>query len=78
VYVAYSTLWVVGSLLAMQIRFIGFNHVVSNELLAWNGVFMGLQVGRRRLGGTGMWVCVGGGRGQGGASSSTSAASSPP
>lgn len=49
VYVAYSTLWTVGSLLAMQVRFIGFNHVVSNELLAWNGVFAGLQVGPRLL-----------------------------
>lgn len=30
-----------------QIRFIGFNHVMSNELLSFNGVFVGLQVGGR-------------------------------
>jgi hypothetical protein len=27
-----------------QVRFIGFNHVTSTELLAWNAVFVGLQV----------------------------------
>ncbi|KXZ53944.1 hypothetical protein GPECTOR_6g862 [Gonium pectorale] len=43
-YVAYTTFWAVGSLLAMQVRFIGFNHVLSNELLAFNGVFLGLQL----------------------------------
>lgn len=43
-YIAYTTFWTVGSLLAMQIRFIGFNHVMSNELLSFNGVFVGLQV----------------------------------
>lgn len=43
VYVAFTTMWAVGSLLAMQIRFIGFNHVKSNELLAFNAVFVGLQ-----------------------------------
>ncbi|KAJ9515404.1 hypothetical protein QJQ45_016406 [Haematococcus lacustris] len=42
-YIAYTTLWAVGSLLAMQVRFIGFNHIVSTELLAWNAVFLGLQ-----------------------------------
>ncbi|KAF5829471.1 Oligosaccharyl transferase STT3 subunit-domain-containing protein [Dunaliella salina] len=42
-YTAYTTLWVVGTMLAMQIRFIGFNHIVSNELLAWNGIFLALQ-----------------------------------
>uniref|UniRef100_A0A7S0S2X5 dolichyl-diphosphooligosaccharide--protein glycotransferase n=1 Tax=Chlamydomonas leiostraca TaxID=1034604 RepID=A0A7S0S2X5_9CHLO len=42
-YVAYTTLWAVGSILAMQVRFIGFNHVLSTELLAWNAVFVGLQ-----------------------------------
>lgn len=42
-YVAYTTFWAVGSVLAMQIRFIGFNHVKSNELLAFNAVFVGLQ-----------------------------------
>lgn len=30
-----------------QIRFIGFNHVMSNELLSFNGVFVGLQAGGR-------------------------------
>ncbi|EFJ42045.1 hypothetical protein VOLCADRAFT_83836 [Volvox carteri f. nagariensis] len=44
IYVAYTTFWAVGSLLAMQVRFIGFNHVTSNELLSFNGVFVGLQV----------------------------------
>ncbi|GFH09530.1 uncharacterized protein HaLaN_04691 [Haematococcus lacustris] len=34
-YIAYTTLWAV--------RFIGFNHIVSTELLAWNAVFLGLQ-----------------------------------
>ncbi|GFR51879.1 hypothetical protein Agub_g14356 [Astrephomene gubernaculifera] len=43
-YLAYTTFWVVGSLLAMQVRFIGFNHVLSTELLSFNGVFVGLQV----------------------------------
>ena len=28
----------------MQIRFIGFNHVLSTELLLWNCMFVGLQV----------------------------------
>ncbi|GLC40329.1 hypothetical protein PLESTB_000628800 [Pleodorina starrii] len=44
IYVAYTTFWAVGSILAMQVRFIGFNHVTSNELLSFNGVFVGLQV----------------------------------
>lgn len=44
VYVAYTSFWVVGSILAMQVRFIGFNHVTSNELLSFNAVFVGLQV----------------------------------
>lgn len=35
---------------AAQIRFIGFNHVLSNELLSWNAVFAALQV-RDRAGG---------------------------
>ncbi|KAG2496762.1 hypothetical protein HYH03_005171 [Edaphochlamys debaryana] len=43
IYVAYTTFWAVGSILAMQVRFIGFNHVVSNELFAFNGVFVALQ-----------------------------------
>ncbi|KAG2440767.1 hypothetical protein HXX76_003623 [Chlamydomonas incerta] len=43
-YVAYTTFWVVGGILAMQIRFIGFNHVLSNELLSWNAIFVALQV----------------------------------
>lgn len=42
-YLAYTTFWAVGSILAMQIRFIGFNHIVSNELLSFNAVFVALQ-----------------------------------
>lgn len=32
-----------------QVRFIGFNHVMSTELLAWNAVFVGLQVRTAKL-----------------------------
>eukprot|EP00879_Flechtneria_rotunda_P023308 GHRR01024657.1.p1 GENE.GHRR01024657.1~~GHRR01024657.1.p1 ORF type:complete len:542 (+),score=179.30 GHRR01024657.1:95-1627(+) len=42
-YVAYTTFWAVGGLLAMQVRFIGSNHVTSHELLAFNMVWLGLQ-----------------------------------
>lgn len=43
-YVAYTAFWAIGSLLAMQVRFISFNHVLSSELLSFNGVFLGLQL----------------------------------
>eukprot|EP00878_Enallax_costatus_P018254 GHUV01019210.1.p1 GENE.GHUV01019210.1~~GHUV01019210.1.p1 ORF type:complete len:466 (+),score=111.46 GHUV01019210.1:220-1617(+) len=42
-YVAYTTFWAIGGLLAMQVRFIGSNHVTSHELLAFNVVWLGLQ-----------------------------------
>lgn len=42
-YVAYTTFWAVGGPLAMLIRFIGSNHVTSHELLAFNGLWLGLQ-----------------------------------
>ncbi|MEW5301590.1 MAG: hypothetical protein WDW36_004441 [Sanguina aurantia] len=42
-FVAYTTFWLVGSLLAQQIRFIGFNHVTSGELLSFNAIFVALQ-----------------------------------
>ncbi|GBG67744.1 hypothetical protein CBR_g872 [Chara braunii] len=43
-YVAYSTLYILGTLLAMQIRFVGFQHVQSGEHMAAMGVFFLLQV----------------------------------
>jgi hypothetical protein len=44
-YVAYTVFWALGGLLAMQIRFIGGNHLTSHELLSFNMVWLGLQVG---------------------------------
>ncbi|EFJ19648.1 oligosaccharyltransferase subunit STT3 [Selaginella moellendorffii] len=43
-YVAYNTLYVLGMLLAMQIRFVGFQHVQSGEHMAAMGVFFLMQV----------------------------------
>eukprot|EP00850_Spirogloea_muscicola_P006219 SM000029S10514 [mRNA] locus=s29:553246:564183:- [translate_table: standard] len=43
-YVAYCAVYILGSLLAMQIRFIGFQHVQSGEHMAALGVFLLLQV----------------------------------
>jgi hypothetical protein len=43
--VAYTVFWALGGLLAMQIRFIGGNHLTSHELLSFNMVWLGLQVG---------------------------------
>lgn len=43
-YVAYNTLYIIGMLLAMQIRFVGFQHVQSGEHMAAMGVFFLMQV----------------------------------
>ncbi|KAK4567343.1 hypothetical protein RGQ29_003239 [Quercus rubra] len=43
-YVAYNSMYVVGMLLAMQIRFVGFQHVQSGEHMAAMGVFFLMQV----------------------------------
>jgi len=43
-YVAYNCMYVLGMLLAMQIRFVGFQHVQSGEHMASMGVFFLLQV----------------------------------
>ncbi|RWR92602.1 dolichyl-diphosphooligosaccharide--protein glycosyltransferase subunit STT3B [Cinnamomum micranthum f. kanehirae] len=43
-YVAYCTMYVLGMLLAMQIRFVGFQHVQSGEHMAAMGVFFLMQV----------------------------------
>lgn len=43
-YTAYCTFFVCGTILAMQIRFIGFNHVQSSEHLAFILTFIGLNV----------------------------------
>ncbi|RZB62049.1 Dolichyl-diphosphooligosaccharide--protein glycosyltransferase subunit STT3B [Glycine soja] len=42
-YVAYNCMYVLGMLLAMQIRFVGFQHVQSGEHMAAMGVFFLLQ-----------------------------------
>lgn len=42
-YVAYSTFYVLGSLLAMQVQFVGYNIVTSAECAASHGVFVLLQ-----------------------------------
>lgn len=42
-YVAYTTFWAIGGPMAMLVRFIGSNHVTSHELLAFNGLWVGLQ-----------------------------------
>eukprot|EP00250_Pteridium_aquilinum_P014676 c22137_g1_i1 orf=301-2505(+) len=43
-YVAYNTMYILGMLLAMQIRFVGFQHVQSGEHMAAMGVFFLSQV----------------------------------
>ncbi|KAL5721490.1 dolichyl-diphosphooligosaccharide--protein glycotransferase [Ranunculus cassubicifolius] len=43
-YVAYNCMYVLGSLLAMQIQFVGFQHVQSGEHMAAMGVFFLMQV----------------------------------
>lgn len=43
-YVAYNCMYVVGMLLAMQIRFVGFQHVQSGEHMGAMGVFFLIQV----------------------------------
>eukprot|EP00897_Mesotaenium_endlicherianum_P006913 jgi/Mesen1/624/ME000108S10787 len=43
-YVAYNTFYLLGMLLAMQIRFIGFQHIQSGEHMGALGVFLLLQV----------------------------------
>ncbi|KAL3677784.1 hypothetical protein R1sor_020740 [Riccia sorocarpa] len=43
-YIAYNTLYILGMLLAMQIRFVGFQHVQSGEHMAAMGIFFLMQV----------------------------------
>ncbi|KAK1404513.1 Dolichyl-diphosphooligosaccharide--protein glycotransferase [Heracleum sosnowskyi] len=43
-YVAYNSMYILGMLLAMQIRFVGFQHVQSGEHMAAMGVFFLMQV----------------------------------
>ncbi len=43
-YVAYSTFYVLGSLLAMQVPFVGFNVVMSAETAGAHGTFVVMQV----------------------------------
>eukprot|EP00761_Pharyngomonas_kirbyi_P010244 gb/GECH01010263.1/.p1 GENE.gb/GECH01010263.1/~~gb/GECH01010263.1/.p1 ORF type:complete len:707 (+),score=129.94 gb/GECH01010263.1/:1-2121(+) len=43
-YVAYSTFYILGTLLAMQVRFVGFQAVQSGEHMAALGVFILLQL----------------------------------
>ncbi|CAN1266750.1 Dolichyl-diphosphooligosaccharide--protein glycosyltransferase subunit STT3B [Linum perenne] len=43
-YIAYNSMYVLGMLLAMQIRFVGFQHVQSGEHMAAMGVFFLMQV----------------------------------
>lgn len=43
-YIAYNCMYILGMLLAMQIRFVGFQHVQSGEHMAAMGVFFLLQV----------------------------------
>ena len=42
-YIAYSTFYILGSILAMQIPFVGFNVVKQAECILSHGVFIGLQ-----------------------------------
>jgi dolichyl-diphosphooligosaccharide--protein glycosyltransferase len=39
-YIAYNCMYILGMLLAMQIRFVGFQHVQSGEHMASIGVFL--------------------------------------
>ncbi|KAG0588383.1 hypothetical protein KC19_2G239500 [Ceratodon purpureus] len=43
-YIAYSSVYIIGMLLAMQIRFVGYQHVQSGEHMAAMGVFFLMQV----------------------------------
>eukprot|EP00904_Undaria_pinnatifida_P008662 jgi/Undpi1/4926/HiC_scaffold_19.g08278.m1 len=43
-YIAYSTFYALGSLMAMQVPFVGFNVVKQAECMASHGVFIGIQV----------------------------------
>eukprot|EP00752_Nemacystus_decipiens_P005830 g5269.t1 len=43
-YVAYSTFYALGSIMAMQVPFVGFNVVKQAECMASHGVFVGIQV----------------------------------
>uniref|UniRef100_A0A0D6R1I2 dolichyl-diphosphooligosaccharide--protein glycotransferase n=1 Tax=Araucaria cunninghamii TaxID=56994 RepID=A0A0D6R1I2_ARACU len=43
-YIAYNCMYILGMLLAMQIRFVGFQHVQSGEHMAAMGVFFLMQV----------------------------------
>lgn len=43
-YIAYNCMYIVGMLLAMQIRFVGFQHVQTGEHMAAMGVFFLMQV----------------------------------
>ena len=43
-YIAYSTFYALGSILAMQVPFVGFNVVKQAECVGSHGVFIGLQV----------------------------------
>ncbi|CAL9031806.1 unnamed protein product [Prunus brigantina] len=43
-YIAYNCTYIIGMLLAMQIRFVGFQHVQSGEHMAAMGVFFLMQV----------------------------------
>ncbi|OQR86813.1 dolichyl-diphosphooligosaccharide-protein glycosyltransferase subunit [Achlya hypogyna] len=43
-YIAYSTFYVLGTILAMQVPFVGFNVIQKAECIGSHGVFGGLQV----------------------------------
>ncbi|CAN0196783.1 unnamed protein product, partial [Ectocarpus fasciculatus] len=43
-YIAYSTFYALGSIMAMQVPFVGFNVVKQAECMASHGVFIGIQV----------------------------------
>lgn len=45
-YIAYSTFYALGSIMAMQVPFVGFNVVKQAECMASHGVFLGIQVRR--------------------------------
>lgn len=44
IYVGYSVFYILGTLLAMQIPFVGFQAIHSSEHMASHGVFIFLQV----------------------------------
>ena len=47
-YIAYTTFYILGSILAMQVPFVGFNVVKQAECILSHGVFIGLQCARSR------------------------------